>query len=235
VAASAGSEAGSAKPSPSLRPLWLLALLMFAYALSTRVTFGSHVLADPQLPRPLFDLLSVFRATGRFVWPLALLLPLWACTRVAARLPARPAAAILAAALALQAWDLSDKWGEFGRRFALGGIGAMPDYSSPAWAAAAGARHLVVLPASGDQDWITPALFAARHRQTVNVGLLSRPDDAAARRAEEQALAELLEARPRPGFAYWVRDPALLARLPQALDASVRRLPLGDGAMILPR
>lgn len=225
----------AAGPVPSLRPLWVLAIVMAGYALSTRVTFGSHVLADPALPPAVLGVLSVFRATGRFVWPLALLLPLWGCAHLVARIPARTLAALLAAALALQAWDLSAKWGEFGRRFAPGALGALPDYAAPAWAAAAHARHLVVVPAAADQDWITPALYAARHRQSVNVGLLSRPDEGAARKAEAQAIAELSDARPRPDTAYWVRDPALLARLPEALSAVTRRLPLGEGAMIVPR
>ena len=220
---------------PSLRPLWVLAIVMAGYALSTRVTFGIHVLADPALPPAILGVLSVFRATGRFVWPLALLLPLWGCAHLASRIPARTLAVLLAAALALQAWDLSAKWGEFGRRFAPGALGAVPDYAAPAWAAAAHARHLVVLPASGDRDWITPALYAARHGQSVNVGLLSRPDEEAARRAEAQAVADLIDARPRPDTAYWVRDPALLARLPDALSAVAQRLPLGEGAMIVAR
>jgi hypothetical protein len=183
----------------------------------------------------LLEVLSVFRATGRFAWPLALLLPLWACARLVERLPAHAPTVLIATALALQVWDLSDKWGEFGHRFAPGGLATLPDYSAPAWAAAAQARHLVVLPADGGRDWIAPALYAARHRMSVNVGLLARPDLTAASRAEAEAIEDLLAARPRPDTAYWVRDPALVARLPDALSAVTRRLPLADGVMIVAR
>jgi hypothetical protein len=177
----------------------------------------------------------VFRASGRFVWPLAMLLPLWGCARLAGSLSARRLAALLALLLALQAYDLSGKWAEFTRRFAPGGLGALPALSEPAWRAAADRRHLVVLPADRAKGWIEPALFAARHGLSVNLAHVARGNEAAFREAEARAVSELLDGRPRSDTAYWVRDPALVSRLPPSLDAVARRLPLGSGVMIVAR
>ena len=218
---------------PSLALLLFLALVLFAYSLSTRITLGTRVLADPALPEQLAQLLAVFRASGRFVWPLALLLPLWACAQLSERLSRASLAGLLLAAGALQVWDLSAKWAEFGARFAPGGIGRQIAHDQPAWQAAAKARHLIVLPANYERDWIAPALFAARHQQSVNIGLISRADEKALQRAEAQAIASLLAGRAQAQTAYLIRDPALLARLPRL--PSLQRLPLPDGVMLAPR
>ena len=227
---------GNAFSSARLGPLFGIALLLFVYALSARVSFGETVLAAPALPPLLLDVLSVFRSTGRFVWPLALLLPLWAVVVLADRAPRRMLGLLLALLAALQCFDLSDKWGEFHRRFAPGGIGSLPEYVEPAWESAARASRLVVLsrPDAAD-DWIAPALFAARHGLSVNAAYLARSDVEAVRQAEKRAISELVGMSPRPDTAYWVRDPRLAAALPDELCARWRCEPLRGGVMVTAR
>lgn len=222
-------------PTADLTALLTIAALMFVFALSTRITLGPRVLVDPELPAALLSPLGVFRATGRFVWPLALLLVVWACVRIGAALPRRGGLALMLLLAGLQGWDLSGKWAEFGRRFAPGGIGGVPDLSEPGWSAALGRAHLVVLPARIDPAWIQPALFAARHGMTINLARVARGDPEAARRAETRALDELRQAAPRPDTAYWVRDADLAAALPPALDAVAVKHPLGQGVLIVTR
>lgn len=226
-----------ARPAPAsgLTALLTISALMSVFALSTRVTLGPWVLVAPELPAALLSPLGVFRATGRFVWPLALLLVVWACARIGAALPGRGGLALMLLLVALQGWDLSGKWAEFGRRFAPGGIGAMPHFSEPGWSAALGRDHLVVLPARIDPAWIQPALFAARHGMTINLARVARGDPDAARRAEARALDELRQAAPRPDTAYWVRDADLAAALPPTLDTVAVKHPLGQGVLIVAR
>jgi hypothetical protein len=235
VLLSAGSRLRAPGVPVGLTPLIVVAAAMFVFALSTRVTFGARVLVETGLPQSWLEAVSVFRATGRFVWPLALLLVVWACARLGRDLPGRGAAVLMLALVAFQTWDLSGKWAEFGRRFAAGGIGGMPDLSEPGWAAALGREHLVVLPARIDRQWIAPALFAARHGMTINLSRVARGDPQALARAEALALAQLRAGEPRPDTAYWIRDPALEASLPVALDAVASKHPLGDGILIVAR
>src|SRR5262245_50756649 len=74
-----------------LLPLLVAALAMAMYALSPRVTVGSVVLFD--LTGPITERLAVFRATGRFFWPLGYLLLTLAIAAVVTR--ARPSRAVL--------------------------------------------------------------------------------------------------------------------------------------------
>lgn len=234
LALRATGQSGQAPlPRPSLATILVLALALFIYALSTRVTLGTLVITDPALPKQLSQLLAVFRASGRFVWPLAILLPLWACAELTSRLTRVNLSVLLFAVCSLQIWDLSAKWAEFYARFSPGGVGATMSYDQPAWKTAASARHLVVLPAQDNRDWIEPVLFAARHRQSVNIGLISRADEKAAKQAEEQFIASLIAGRPQAETAYLIRDQTLLARLPQL--PTLQRQALSDSVILAPR
>jgi hypothetical protein len=77
-------------------------LVAFAvYAASHRVYFGRTLLVSYTLPHPFFELTAFFRASGRFIWPLAyslMLLPLACLFRWWPRAPAI-AVALIAAVL----------------------------------------------------------------------------------------------------------------------------------------
>jgi hypothetical protein len=55
-----------------------LFLILFIYALSPRITFNDKILANFLLPSPLYNLFSIFRATGRFIWPLCYIISITA-------------------------------------------------------------------------------------------------------------------------------------------------------------
>jgi hypothetical protein len=212
--------------------LWLPSLLLFAFALSTHVTLGSTTLADPKLPDSILHLLSIFRATGRFAWPLALLLPLWACARLSLCLSSRTTLIVLIAALTLQAVDLSGKWLEFHRRFEPGGVGQLPEYPGQAWQAARSAKHFLLLPERGDESgWIAPALFAARHGQTFNGFPLPRYSEETAQKADSAAIEKMKDGRLPPDTAWWIRNPSLAARLAPSLCAKAHCFPMPVGLM----
>jgi hypothetical protein len=44
-------------------------LVLWIIALSPKVTFGNHVLYEIPLPKAVYDAWSMFRASGRFLWP----------------------------------------------------------------------------------------------------------------------------------------------------------------------
>ncbi|CAB1371092.1 DUF6311 domain-containing protein [Denitratisoma oestradiolicum] len=234
---SSGSIGPAGKALTALLPL---ALVLFLYALSARVTLGTAVLTDPQLPDGLLKLLGIFRSTGRFVWPLALLLPLLALAVLASTFSRRTLALLLVGLCLLQGADLSAKWGEFRQRFASGGLGRLPDFEAPAWQAAAPCRHLVVLPPRTEgEDWIAPALFAARHRQSLNAAYLARADETARQQDEARHRADLAAGRPASGTAYWITDEAAYPVPAEALASRVLRLPVpvgeGGGQILISR
>lgn len=60
----------------------VLCCILIIIAASPKITLGSHVLLNIPLPDFLFRLLSIFRATGRFAWPVLYILIMSVCILV---------------------------------------------------------------------------------------------------------------------------------------------------------
>jgi hypothetical protein len=84
--------------------VFVAALAMAVFALSPRVTAGGGVLFDASGPWTAH--FAVFRATGRFFWPLAYLLLVWTLATLGQRLPSRVLIAVLFTGVTIQALDL---------------------------------------------------------------------------------------------------------------------------------
>ncbi|HEY0879051.1 MAG TPA: DUF6311 domain-containing protein [Zeimonas sp.] len=172
---------------------WILVacVAMALLALSARPSIGSHILFEVPLDEAVQHLLGIFRASGRFVWPLTWLLIAWAIARVA-RSPGAPV--WLAAALLLQIVDLAPKHGELRERFRAGppDAQALPDWH--AWAKALNEcpRLEWLEDAAHGAEWITPAFAAARwNAQLVDAPTARRSAAAAKRHADAiEALRE---------------------------------------------
>jgi hypothetical protein len=181
-----------AQGAPLRRTLWVLAACLAAalLAFSHRPGLGSRLLFELPLAPPVATLLGLFRASGRFIWPLTYLLLALTIARVG-RLPG--GAAVLVAALALQVYDLSGKLAELRDRFHRGppGIAAAP--AAPVWAQALAVcpRAKLLFWPGEDGRWITPALAAARAGVPISPLPLARPrpQDQQAQQAALRALA----------------------------------------------
>jgi hypothetical protein len=164
-------------------PVFLAALLLAAVALSPRITLGSEVVMD--LSGPWAARLAVFRATGRFFWPLSYLLLAWTVARVVTRLPSRVALSLLLGAVTVQAVDLHGAH-EARRRSARDPAfyAWVNPMASPVWHQVLPAYdHLVLYPPSqcgtAPVSYEGPAYLAGLHGLTINTGGVARPDEAA--------------------------------------------------------
>ncbi|AEI65042.1 DUF6311 domain-containing protein [Corallococcus macrosporus] len=169
-------------------PVALVALGLFFFALSSRVTLRGELIADlTRLYAPVMRWVEPFRSSGRFVWPLYYLLALGAALALI-RLP-KPTVApsLLALALALQAFDVNLGRGHQAKE-------------GPAWNTqpsdalrelAVGREHLVLYPPqmhdgsgrgcrAGPMDFHRWAYRAYRLGLTFNSGYVARLDDARA-------------------------------------------------------
>lgn len=149
--------------------LWITCIAMALFALSARPSFGPHIVPDWSLGDTAARLTGIFRASGRFIWPLTLLLVAWAIARVATL---RAGLALLCAALLLQACDLWPKTLELRERFRSGppGIQNVPEIA--AWR---GLLHTCprlqwLDDPTGSDRWVVPALMAA-HASAAAVDL----------------------------------------------------------------
>jgi hypothetical protein len=151
----------------------------------------------------------VFRASGRFIWPLTYLLMAWALVRVASR---GAPLMLLPAALLLQAVDTSPKWFEFHSRFRLGPPSIAPAVHDPRWSAwlARCPRLEWVADEAPDQPaghWIGPTLAAGLAGAQVLPTPTSHPS-AQAREQRRQHLQALQSGAWRSDTVYVFPGPA---------------------------
>lgn len=197
---------------------------MAAFAVSPVVTLGSRTLVDVNgaWSAPL----GMFRASGRFAWPLVYLLVAAAIVTVARRLPARAASGVLAGAVVLQLADLSAAHASRRAVVRDPAFHAWDDpFADERWhIVAPHYAHLVLVPPP--QCGEAPAPYepamhlAARHGLTVNAGIVSRQDEAA-RVAYCTALdADVRAARLRDDTLYVVA-PSLVGSLDDRAGGNV--------------
>ena len=86
-------------------PLWIALAYLYFLALSTTITFGSHVIVQLTDGRGFFY--GVIRSAGRFVFLICDALLAFALATLARRLPARLAAPLFALAVAMQLYELT--------------------------------------------------------------------------------------------------------------------------------
>jgi len=116
------------------RARWAFALVacgvLALLAISARPSFGAHILTELTPGETTRKALGVFRASGRFIWPLTYLLMAWAIARVC-RL--KLGAWLLLLGLVLQIADLNGKFKEFRGRFRFGPPQLAQAVVSPLW------------------------------------------------------------------------------------------------------
>jgi len=163
--------------------VFLAALAMAAFALSPRITFANHLVID--LSGPWAGRFAVFRATGRFFWPLSYLLLASAIATLCTRLPPRLTLTILLAVVTLQALDLHGA--HESRRQGARDPGFY-EWATPMPSAAwhqilPQYKHVVMYPppqcGAHPVGYEAPAYLAGLHGLTINAGGAARPDEAA--------------------------------------------------------
>lgn len=184
---------GSAAPDddrPRLAPALLMAAALFVLSLSTSITLGKHVLFSYSLPAPLQHLLEIFRASGRFAWPLYYLMLILSVAAIANRLRPRYALPLLGLIIGLQAYDLAPKFAEFHQRHRQTPIqfSAAPPALEPLLKNAA---RLIVLPRPQGDDYLPWVQLALAHGLSLNLGIIARADETTLRAHDEAILRTL--------------------------------------------
>lgn len=157
-------------------PLVAVVVAMWLYSLSFRVKFqGENVLELKALYAPLRALTGVFRSSGRFAWPLYIMLLAVAVSAAARFKDARVGRAVLLVAVLLQASELKASRLDFHKV-------ALRPLEHSAWAASAASyEHLALVPVN--LLWVCPydhklvnrlAYEAYRRRWTFNSGNFGR-------------------------------------------------------------
>jgi hypothetical protein len=202
-------------------PIVLACVLLAALAISPRVTFGDRVVVD--LLGPWASPLALFRSSGRFLWPLGYAVLTSAIVAVMRHAPPRVGVVVLAAAVVVQAFDLSQFYLEraAGARSPIFHEWHDPFTSSRWTRITPYYKHLVLWPPPQCGTAPIPienALqFAAARRLTVNTGTLSRGSEIARARYCDRMGADIAAGTLDPEALYLV-SAEMAAHLGKASD-----------------
>jgi hypothetical protein len=173
-----------------------MVVLMMLFAVSRDVHFADVELIKIPMPQAMIDLFSIFRSTGRFVWPLLYLITIGIVVLLGRRLPALLAVPLLLVAFAAQAWDSGPALLNFSRRLPPVSDTWTTPLVSPFWerAAAAGYTRVRAIPlvSNPGTDWQALGWYAVTHHMGIDTVYLGRVDSAALaalRAHEDEVLA----------------------------------------------
>ena len=226
--------ARSLLPAAGRWPLLLVLLALTGFALTHRLSLGALEWRLP-LPRAAEALANVLRSSDRMIWPATYALALLAVSVLARRLPRRPLAGLLAAALALQAWDTSAAWQPMRERHQAAPRDWPARLRAPVWDALA--PHYGALrrlpPQNEPDNWIAATSLAAAHGLPTEVAYLSRPDSRGLAARRGVAAAILAGRPPERDALYLLGRPAMAAALALLREGGDDLVAEADGMLLL--
>jgi hypothetical protein len=135
-------------------PLLVMVFIAYLLAISAHFTFGRYSF-NVVLPQKVFDLLIIFRASGRFIWVVEYSLLFIGIASLIRLAKPQHAAVILALAAMVQVADLAGPLATMHQRFAH--ISGSDRFRDPAFQGLSDWHDtLIVLPAWQCQSWVTP-------------------------------------------------------------------------------
>lgn len=199
------------KKDPSTRkwfyflPFLLISISLLLFSLSNKAFVNAQPLWDFEFSKYVEIAFSLFRATGRFTWPVFYFVVLFGLISIIRN--TRFSALIITAALIVQFIDLQPLFVE--KRYTQ-----FSKYESPlqseVWQALAEVnQHVFLIPASKAHAIYEPfALLARQNQMTINWGYFSRADLNGIRILGEQVWGELQAGRSDPEtiYVFWGVD-----------------------------
>jgi hypothetical protein len=154
-------------------PFIFVSILFGLFALSNRAFFNDQLLWDIELPARIFVLFSLFRASGRFIWPVFYLLVLFGMISIVRNF--RYATPFLLLALLVQLIDLNPLYSS---KKIIGIDDYQLDLKAEFWQALARTnQHIILIPAEISKLTYEPlALYARKNNLTFNTGYFGRAD-----------------------------------------------------------
>ncbi len=156
-------------------PIGIISVLFILFALTNKAFLNAGPVWNISLPNFLTNLFSLFRASGRFIWPVFYFLVLFGIISIVRNI--RYPTFILVLALFLQFVDIQPL-------YASKRINGFTSYRSPLqsqfWQEAASTnKHIIIIPIPTPPDYpiFDPiSLFARQNKMTLNWGYMARAD-----------------------------------------------------------
>jgi len=156
--------------------LYIGVIGMGVFSLSNRISILGRELFVYPIPREVLQIISPFRASGRFVWPLVYVVMLFAVTSISGLLTSRKRllTVLLLVLTATQLIDSMPLYQNVRNRYSINKF--TPRLTSPMWdALAQNYDHVVAIPPlNNDPGWFELALLADKWGMSTNTTYLAR-------------------------------------------------------------
>ncbi|WP_456282552.1 DUF6311 domain-containing protein [Cupriavidus sp. JZ107] len=171
-------------------PLVAVCAIFYVYALSNRIAFGGHELIQFQVPAIFEKVVSTFRSTGRFIWPVLYAVEILLLVLLLRLSPKRLLVPALAVILLFQATDLLNASAFFRARWAQRWDNPL---KSAFWndVPKQYKRIAFVLPLDGGERYAPIAFLASNARMSINGGYFARVDFDKLKAMEDELLAAI--------------------------------------------
>lgn len=172
----------------NMMPFAVISAFLILFALSNRVFLNDQLILTLPLPEKIENFFSMFRSSGRFIWPVFYCVVLFGLITVTRNI--RFTTPLLVLALILQVIDLQPL---YSAKKAVDFGDYQSTLKSEFWHQAAKVnQHILLLPATETPDSLNPIIIYARQNDlTLNWGYFSRVDNAALAAFADQAWEDL--------------------------------------------
>lgn len=229
-----GGRTGIGKHLGKHQHLLILFVAFSVFALSNHVTLGPLEIHYP-LPKFILKGAGLFRASGRFFWPVFYAIVFTILFLVIKGYEKRTATSLLTLALAIQVLDTSAGWGFLRQQQMIpANSGWNTSLTDPFWAEAASTyQKLRYLPVGNySAEWQALATFASAHGLATDAVYLARVGNRAYKNAVQKA-SKALESGYFDADSLYVLDDASFFKAAQTVDRQSTLLARIDGFNIL--
>ncbi|MGL4574845.1 MAG: hypothetical protein ACRCV9_08660, partial [Burkholderiaceae bacterium] len=190
-------------------PICMAALMLFVFALSNRVAYGSQEILVYSWPEFALKIGNAFRSSGRMFWPVYYLIYLAIFFLLFRHANRRFAVGACAVLLLAQFSDSAPALGGFRERFSQARWET--PLKAPQWNELAKRyqKIIYVLPANTPQRWAELAQFAATNGLAINMGYFARVNSVALEKARTQLAGAIAAGQWEQNALYVFDDEAL--------------------------
>jgi hypothetical protein len=196
-----------------ISPVVLLSAGLFLFAISNHIAIGGYEIFSYHLPPMLESLAQIFRASGRFFWPVYYLIYLLIFYIIATKMKPGIALAICLLMLVVQLTDASKKLHLLHDKFSQQSSWSAwsSPLISPLWDDLAKyyKNIIYVLPENSPPNWMALSDFAAKHRMGINAGYFARVSQSKLDTARDKIQTSITHNIFTPGSLYVFSDDAL--------------------------
>ncbi len=220
-------------------PLILICIGFIIYSLSNMITAGPRLLLQYPLPEPLLIIGDIFRASGRFFWPVYYLVMTGVFYLLCRRLNKIAVISLLGIAMFFQVADMSFKLRQTHQFFSqLQPIKS--ELNTPFWQEAG--KHYTKMvflphiknPQARIKDFQEYIHYAAQHQMKVNLGYFAREDTSKIYFATRQLLIEAAQQQLDPQSIYIIVKPEIAAVMRGRVKQMDKMERIGRYMMIAP-